>query len=108
MSELNRADGERNVPMRAREEGNKMSRKRAKRDTYTYELKNRGKVVYRGITNDVERRVREHEREGKRFTTYCYDIYPSSRKTAREREKCQVETYKKGHRGRKPKHNKVL
>lgn len=84
-----------------------MARRRAKRDTYTYELKNRGKVVYRGITKDVERRVMEHARTGKRFTTYCYDTVPTSRKTARKREKEAITTYKRGHR-RRPRYNKAL
>jgi len=85
-----------------------MRRRRTKRDTYLYELKDRGKVVYRGITNDIERRISEHERARKRFTTYCYEAVPLSRKSARKREKKLVETYKKGHLGRKPRYNKVL
>jgi len=62
---------------------------RCKRDTYLYELRDKGKVVYRGITNDVERRIREHARDGKRFTTYWYSAAPSCRKSAfkYEREK---------------------
>lgn len=31
------------------------------RDTYKYHLKRGGKIVYRGITNDLERREKEHQ-----------------------------------------------
>jgi predicted GIY-YIG superfamily endonuclease len=39
-----------------------------KRDTMTYELKDGKKVVYRGTTNDLERRAQEHKDTGKKFT----------------------------------------
>ena len=84
-----------------------MTKRRAKRDTYCYELKNRGKVVYRGITTDVERRIGEHERDGKRFTTYCYDTVPLSRKSAYEAERDNVNTYRRSH-GKRPRYNKTL
>jgi predicted GIY-YIG superfamily endonuclease len=84
-----------------------MTRRRAKRDTYCYELKDKGKVVYRGITTDVERRVSEHAREGKRFTTYCYDTVPLSRKSANEAESDGVDTYRRGH-GKRPRYNRML
>ena len=35
----------------------------AKRDTYNYTLRDGRKVVHRGITNDPERREREHQQE---------------------------------------------
>jgi len=38
------------------------------RDTVTYDLKDGHRVVYRGTTDDPERREREHHAEGKRFT----------------------------------------
>lgn len=84
-----------------------MPKRRAKRDTYCYELKDKGKVVYRGITTDVERRVREHARDGKRFTTYCFDTIPVSRKSAYGAEKEGVHTYKRSH-GKRPRYNKTL
>jgi len=64
-----------------------MARRRAKRDTYNYVLKRRRRIVYRGITNDPERRLNEHRKSGKRFTHMAVDPYPSSRRTARKREK---------------------
>lgn len=33
----------------------------AERDTYKYQLKKGGKVVHRGITNDLNRREAEHQ-----------------------------------------------
>lgn len=33
------------------------------RDTYKYRLWHRGKVVHKGITNDLERREREHRQK---------------------------------------------
>ena len=64
-----------------------MARRRAKRDTYNYVLKRGRKIVYRGISNDPERRLNEHKQSGKRFTHIVVNPYPSSRKTARKREK---------------------
>jgi predicted GIY-YIG superfamily endonuclease len=64
-----------------------MVRKRTKRDTYNYVLKQGRKIVYRGITNDPDRRLKEHENSGKRFSHMVVNPYPVSRKTALEREK---------------------
>jgi predicted GIY-YIG superfamily endonuclease len=80
---------------------------RCNRDTYLYELRDKGKTVYRGITTDVERRVREHKRDGKRFTTVWSSAAPSCRKNAVKYEKDGVHTYKRGH-GTRPRYNKVL
>ncbi len=38
------------------------------RDTYKYELRDGNRVVYVGITNDLERREAEHRAEGMDFT----------------------------------------
>ena len=35
----------------------------AERNTYKYHLKDGGKVVHRGITNDLDRRESEHQQE---------------------------------------------
>ena len=64
-----------------------MVRRRAKRDTYNYVLKRRRKIVYRGISNDPERRFKEHRKSGKRFTHMVVNPHPCSRRTARKREK---------------------
>ena len=80
---------------------------KCKRDTYLYELRDKGKTVYRGITTDVERRVREHERAGKRFTTIWSSGTPYCRKNASKHEKDGVQIYKRGH-GKRPRYNKKL
>ena len=38
-----------------------MAKRRAKRDTYRYHFIKDGKVVHRGITDDLQRREREHQ-----------------------------------------------
>ena len=77
-----------------------------KRDTRTYDLKNGRRTVYRGSTNDLERREREHRIEGKKFT----HLVPTSRKMteegARKKETRDIERYKRNHSGRNPKYNK--
>ena len=35
----------------------------AERDTYKYQLKKGGKIVHRGITNDLNRREAEHQKQ---------------------------------------------
>jgi len=77
------------------------------RNTRLYELRHKGQVVYRGISNDVERRVREHKRDGKRFTTVWKSASPFCRKNALKYEKDGVQIYKRGH-GKRPRYNKVL
>ena len=66
---------------------NRISKRRRKRDTYLYHLKQGRKIKHTGITNDPERRQREHQSSGKRFTHIFVHPRPMSRKTARKREK---------------------
>ena len=77
-----------------------------KRDTRTYDLKDGRETVYRGSTNDLERRERQHRKEGKKFTR----ILPTSRKMteegARKKESENLERYRRNHGGRNPKYNK--
>jgi predicted GIY-YIG superfamily endonuclease len=74
-------------------------------DTQTYELKQKGKVVYKGTTNDLERREAEHKKEGKKFTK----MTPTSRKMtedgAKKKEAKELGTYRKN-QGKNPKYNK--
>lgn len=86
-----------------------MAKKKAKRDTYNYDLigKN-GKIIYRGKTKDPVRRAEEHRREGKRFKSLRLNPFPCSEKTARKREKTAIKTYKRRHGRRRPKYNKML
>ena len=82
-----------------------LSGKRARRDTYNYTLRDGRKVVQFGITNNPERRIDEHERDGKRFTSVTID-FPCSRETALELERQAIETYKQN-QGKRPRYNKV-
>ena len=71
-----------------------------------YELKHKNKTVYFGITNDIKRREKEHQREGKIIFDTAKPV--STRKTrqkAREKEKELLATYRRRH-GRNPKYNK--
>ncbi len=79
-------------------------RKRAKRDTVNYALRDGRKVVYRGITNDPDRRLSEHEKSGKRFTSMTWGVRVS-RDTALARERKGINSYKQSHH-RKPRYNK--
>jgi hypothetical protein len=76
------------------------------RDTYQYDLKRGYKVVYRGITNDPERRINEHDNSGKSFSHMSVDIYPKSRSRAEEEETERIQTYQQTHNGKGPKYNK--
>ena len=81
-----------------------MGKKRAKRNTYPYELKDGKKVVYIGKTKDPERREQEHRYEGKKFTSMNLD-FPCSEETALKREQQKIESHKRSHKGKKPKYN---
>jgi len=78
-----------------------------KRTTYNYTLKEGNRIVYQGITNNPERRMAEHERSGKEFTSMVYNTYPTTRETAREREASGLERYRDNHNGANPKYNKT-
>lgn len=77
-----------------------------KRDTLTYDLKKGRKIVYRGTTNDPDRREREHRDAGLDFD----QLVPTSRrmtpKGAKEREAANLDRYRRGHGGRNPRYNK--
>ena len=79
--------------------------KRAKRDTVNYTLRRGRKVVYKGITNNPERRAFEHKRSGKKYTSMTTSV-KVSHKTAQKREKSGIESYTKNHSGKKPRYNK--
>ena len=78
-----------------------------KRTHYRYELKDGRRVVYRGITNDLERREREHRRGGKKFT-HLQPVGPAvTMETAKEWEEQSLSTYRRHHGGKSPKYNKT-
>ena len=78
-----------------------------KRNTQTYDLMDGNKVVYRGTTNDPQRREQEHRDEGKNFSR----LKPTSRKMtekgAKLKEAKDLERYRGNHGGKNPKHNKA-
>ena len=69
--------------------GGKPSKKKGKKsgkrrdNAVTYNLKKGSNVVYKGITNNPERRENEHKKEGKNFTK----LEPTSHKMLRENAK---------------------
>ena len=81
-----------------------MARRRARRDTYPYVLKDKNKIVYIGITDDPKRREQEHRVERKRFTRIVVG-YPCSKETALEREQSRIRQYQGSHGGKKPRYN---
>lgn len=76
------------------------------RTTLTYDLKKGRKIVYRGTTNNPDRREDEHRNAGLDFDR----LVPTSRrmtpKGAKEKEAQDLETFRRGHKGRNPKYNK--
>ncbi len=79
---------------------------RRKRNTVTYDLKRGRKVVYRGTTNDPERREQEHRVAGKKFTHMLITSPKLTEESARKRESDSLSTYRHGHEGRNPEYNK--
>ena len=88
-----------------RSESDDMGRKRAKRDTYLYALKDGNKIVYIGQTKNPPEREQQHKNSRKRFTKIDINPYPMSEKTAFKRELEWIESYKRSHGGKPPKYN---
>lgn len=78
---------------------------RQPRDTHTYDLMKGNRVVYKGITNDPERREAEHRREGKDFDGLTLTSPRLTRRAAKEREAQELDAYRRNHRGRNPRYN---
>lgn len=76
-----------------------------KQDTVTYELKQGNKVVYVGTTTDPERRLKEHEDEGKNFTHMKVTSRRMTEDGAKKKEAERLATYRKNQR-KNPKYNK--
>lgn len=77
-----------------------------KRDTVTYDLKNGPKIVYRGTTNDPERRESEHKADGKKFTKMVITSRKMTEDGAKQKESEALEIYRRNHGGKNPKYNK--
>ena len=84
-----------------------MTKKKSDRDCYNYELKHGKKTVYKGITNDPERRLNEHDGDGKSFTHMKVSSSAVTRETAKKREEEKLKIYRNGHNGKNPKYNKT-
>ena len=79
----------------------------AKKNTVKYPLRRDRKVVYKGKTNNPEKRAKEHTQQGKRFTisTTSFEV---CRNTTSKREKSGIDIDKKSNRGKRPRYNKKL
>lgn len=75
------------------------------RDTYKYELRDGNRVVYVGITNDLERRESEHRAEGMDFTSIHKVGNATTRSAAEDWEAQRIAIYKDNHGGDRPKYN---
>ena len=72
-----------------------------------YELRDRGKIVYVGVTNDPERRKEEHKDEGKRFGSMKVVGPAVTRDGAEKWEEKRLEQYRKSHGGENPRYNET-
>ena len=81
-------------------------KRRTKQNYHGYTLRDGRFIVKYGITNNPRRREIEMENKGLKFSSITLDPMAISKKTALKREKEKVETYKRSHKGRKPKYNK--
>ncbi|WNY24906.1 hypothetical protein [Methanolapillus millepedarum] len=75
------------------------------RDYKKYELKKGSKVVYRGITNDLDRRKTEHSQD-KKFTSMRQVGRSCTEESAKNWEQKSLKTYRDNHGGKNPKYNK--
>jgi len=73
----------------------------------TYDLKVGNTVVYRGETNDPDRRSQEHQADGKKFSIMEITSVRISRDTAKARESENLARYRDGHGGKNPKYNQT-
>ena len=78
----------------------------SKRDYTKYELVKNREVVYRGITNDFDRRVSEHK-QNKKFDSARVVGRSCTEQGAKKWEEKSLETYRKNHGGQNPKYNKT-
>ena len=72
-----------------------------------YELRDKGKIVYVGITNDPERRKEEHKDEGKRFGSMNVVGPKVTHGGAEDWEESRLEQYRRSHGGKNPRYNET-
>ena len=75
------------------------------RDTVTYLLRDGGKIVYVGVTDDLRRREQEHRNEGKRFTRAPAITRVTTKEKAKEVERERLKIYRR-YNGKNPKYNR--
>ena len=75
-----------------------------KRNTVVYELFNKGRKVYIGITDDSGRRRQEHKQD-KEFDTMRIVTRKRTEESAKKEEQRRIDTYKQK-TGKRPKYNK--
>ena len=79
-----------------------------KRNYTRYKLKDKGKVVYVGITRrHLSDRVEEHRTDRKHFTSASKVGPAVTKPTAEKWEEQQLARFRKTHAGRNPLHNKT-
>lgn len=78
-----------------------------KRETFNYNLKVGKKIVYKGITNDLDKRSKQHEADGKDFTHIQKVGRAKTEEGASKAEAKQLATYRKNNKGNNPKYNKT-
>jgi len=76
-----------------------------RRNYHRYELKQKREIVYRGITNNPERREEEHKDEGKRFSNLKIIGPAVTKKAAENWEEKSLQSYRDSHGGENPKYN---
>ena len=77
-----------------------------KRDTNKYECYQGSKLVYVGITNDMERREAEHRADGMEFTSMRKVGNITTQQAASDWETERIHTYQQHHGGSTPPYNK--
>lgn len=80
-----------------------MSKKQ--RNTVTYDLKRGNNVVYRGTTDDPERREQQHKESGKMFDNLKVTSRRMTENGAKSKESENLDRYRKGHGGKNPIYN---
>jgi predicted GIY-YIG superfamily endonuclease len=78
-----------------------------KRDTHNYNLKSGKKIVYKGTTNDLDKRAKEHKDDGKKFTHMQKTGRVKTTDGASKEEARQLSAFRRSHGGKNPKYNKT-
>ena len=80
---------------------------RATQGVYGYTIRGRaGRIAYVGISNDPHRRAEQHGMDGKRGKLRV-ETPAMSRSEARQWETKRLDTYRRNHSGKNPRHNKT-